>query len=161
MFAGTDDLVGRVVGVTGVAIKVIRAGVSRAGAGPTVLPRTQHRISKEPVHTPGIYETSVGQARRGQTEKKVQPVGPVPLAEVSRRAVPAVRTLSGAGVTEVGVAVTLAGAAAGEAPLARLAVGALASHGSGPALALARHWVTLVAQRALWVTVTGWEGGGT
>lgn len=146
MFAGTDDLVGRVVGVTGVAVKVIRARVSRAGAGPTVLSRTQHRISKEPVHAPGTYETSAGQDRRGQTEKKVQPVGPLPFAEVSRRAVLAVRALSAAGVTEVGVAVTMAGAAAGEAPLARLAVGALASRGPRPALALACHRVALMAQ---------------
>lgn len=80
----------------------------------------------------------------------------LPLAQVPCRAVPAARALSGAGVTEVGVAVALAGAAAGEAPLARLAVGALAARGSGTALALARRWVTLVAQRALRVAVTGW-----
>lgn len=46
----------------------------------------------------------------------------LPFTEVSRRVVPAVCTLPGAGVTEVGVAVTLAWAAVGEAPLARLAV---------------------------------------
>lgn len=44
------------------------------------------------------------------------------------------------------MAVALTGAAAGEAPLAWLAVGALTPGGSLPALTLAYNWVTLVAQ---------------
>lgn len=65
---------------------------------------------------------------------------------MSRRVVPAVPALPAARVTDVSVAVTLAGAAAGEAPLARLAVGAPTARGSVPAGALARNRVTLVAQ---------------
>lgn len=70
--------------------------------------------------------------------------------------VPTGNALSGAGVTEVGMAVALAWAAAWEAPLARLAVGTLATCSSRTAQALASHRVTLVAQRALWVAVTSW-----
>lgn len=80
----------------------------------------------------------------------------LPLAQVPRRTVPTADALSGAGVTEVSVAIAMAGAAAGEAPLARLAVRALATRGPRTTLALARHRVTLVAQRALWVAVTSW-----
>lgn len=69
--------------------------------------------------------------------------------------VPAVSTFPSAGVTDVCVAVTLTGATAGEAPLARLAVRAPTPSGSLPALAPACHWVTLVAQRTLGVAVTG------
>lgn len=36
--AVTDDLVGGVVRLTGEPVKVIRAGVTGAGAGPTVFP---------------------------------------------------------------------------------------------------------------------------
>lgn len=55
--AVTDDLVRGVVSLTGVTIKVIRAGVSRAGAGPTVFPWTEHRVSKEPTHTTRMDNT--------------------------------------------------------------------------------------------------------
>lgn len=55
--AVTDDLVGGVVSLTGVAVKVIRAGVTRAGAGPTVLPWAEHRVSKESIHATGTNET--------------------------------------------------------------------------------------------------------
>lgn len=78
-----------------------------------------------------------------------------PFAEVTRCVVPAASALSCPGVTEVGVAVTLTGAAAGEAPLARLAVGALAPGGSLPARTLTCNRVTLVVEGALWVAVTG------
>lgn len=71
--------------------------------------------------------------------------------------VPAGSAFSGVGVTQVGVAVALTGAAAGEAPLARLAVGALSSHGSVFAPALARGWVAPLVQGALWVAVAGWQ----
>lgn len=37
-FAAADDLVGAVVSVTRLAVEVIRAGVTGAGAGPAVLP---------------------------------------------------------------------------------------------------------------------------
>lgn len=69
--------------------------------------------------------------------------------------VPAVVTLSGAGVTEVSMAVTLTGAAAREAPLSWLAVRALTPGGSLPALTLTGDRVTLVTQGALRVAVTG------
>lgn len=74
--------------------------------------------------------------------------------------VPTVCALPSAGVTDVCMAVTLTAAAAGEAPLAWLAVWALTPGGSLPALTLACNWVTLVAQRALWVAVTGLKRGG-
>lgn len=51
--AVTDDLVRGVVGVAWVTIEMIWAGVTRAGAGPTVIPGAKHWISKEPIHTTG------------------------------------------------------------------------------------------------------------
>ena len=68
---------------------------------------------------------------------------------MSGRVVPAVSTLARLGVAEVGVAVALAGGAAGEPPLAGPAVGALAARGPGPARTLTADRVTLVAQGAL------------
>lgn len=85
-------------------------------------------------------------ARQRERESERDCSWNLPLTQVPRRTVSTGHALSSPGVTEVGVAVTLAGAAAGEAPLARLAVGALATRGSRAALALARHWVALVAQ---------------
>lgn len=55
--AVTYDLVGGEVNLTGMAIKVIWAGVTRAGAGATVLARTKHRVSKESIHTTATNET--------------------------------------------------------------------------------------------------------
>lgn len=60
LVAVTDDLIGRVVGVTGVAVEVFRARVPGAGAGPAVFPGTQDWAPEEPVHTPGAEEKSVG-----------------------------------------------------------------------------------------------------
>lgn len=71
--------------------------------------------------------------------------------------VSAVSALSSVGVAEVCVAVALAGAAAGEAPLASLAVGALPAHGSVFASALACGGVALLFQGALRVAVAGWK----
>lgn len=89
--------------------------------------------------------------------RKVQNQPSSPFTETSRRVVPAAPALPCLGVAQVCVAVALAGSAAGEAPLARLAVGALAPSGSLSAGALACNWVALVANRALWVAVTGWK----
>lgn len=80
----------------------------------------------------------------------------LPFTVASRGVVPALPTLSRVGVTEVGVAVALAGAAAGEAPLAGRAVGAAAAHGSGFAAALACGRFALLLHRALWVAVARW-----
>lgn len=80
----------------------------------------------------------------------------LPFTLASHSVVPALPTFSRVGVTEVGVAVALTGAAAGEAPLAGLAVGAAAAHGSGFAPALARGWVALLLHGAVWVAVAGW-----
>jgi len=76
--------------------------------------------------------------------------------------VAAAAALPGLGVAGVRVPVAVAGPAGGEAPLARLAVGALAPRGPLPARTLARGRVALVADRALGVAVTRWgarEGG--
>lgn len=61
----------------------------------------------------------------------------LPFTVASCSVVPAVSTFSSVRITEVCVAVALTGAAAGEAPLAGLAVGALPTHGSLFAAALA------------------------
>lgn len=85
----------------------------------------------------GVHRQSVRQPPRGGVKSSPTRSDPLPFTQVSCRVVPAVPALPGAGVTGVGVAVTLAGAAAGEAPLAWLAVRALPPGGSRPALALA------------------------
>lgn len=59
------------------------------------------------------------------------------------------------------MAVALTGATAGEAPLARLAVGALSTHGSVFAPALARGWVAPLVRGALWVAVAGSTAAGS
>lgn len=55
--AVTYDLVGGEVSLTGMAIKMIWARVTRAGAGATVLTRTEHWVSKESIHTTVTNET--------------------------------------------------------------------------------------------------------
>lgn len=82
----------------------------------------------------------------------------LPLTEMSCCEVSAASAFSRAGIAEVCMAVTLTGGAAGEAPLARLTVRALPPGGSLSALTLACNWVTLVAQWAVGVAVTGWVG---
>lgn len=84
-----------------------------------------------------------------------------PFTLASRSVVPAFTAFSSGGMAEVRVAVALAGAAAGEAPLAGLAVGAAATHSSVFAAALARSRVALLLQGALRVAVAGWGGDHT
>lgn len=78
---------------------------------------------------------------------------------VSRCAVPAASARPRPGLTDVCVAVALTGAAAGEAPLAWLAVRALAPGGSLSARALTCDRVALVAHGAVRVAVTSCTGG--
>lgn len=72
-------------------------------------------------------------------EKRVPTRGKLfpPFTLVSCGVVPTVCAVSSGGMAEVRMAVALAGAAVGEAPLARLAVGAAATHSSVFAAALA------------------------
>ena len=75
---------------------------------------------------------------------------------MSVRVVLAALALPAVGVAAIGVPVTLAGAAGGEAPLARLAFRALAPGSALAAHTLARGRVTAMADCALGVAVTGW-----
>lgn len=141
-------------------LKWFEPGLPGQGQGRQCSPEPSTGFPKNPSTQLGRMRHSASVWQDGWREVQTVTERFLPLTEVSCCVVPAVFTLPGAGVTEVCVAITLTGAAAGEAPLTWLAVWALTPRGSLPALALACNWVTLVAHGALWVAVTGWKGGG-
>lgn len=53
LFAVTHDLIAGVVHFTRKRVEALGVGVTGAGAGPAVLPRSEHRVSKERIHTTG------------------------------------------------------------------------------------------------------------
>lgn len=69
--AVADYLIGCVIGVAGLAIEVICAGVPRAGTGPAVIPRAKDWVPKEPVHTPATKEGLVRGTRQRHRERLV------------------------------------------------------------------------------------------
>lgn len=83
-----------------------------------------------------------------------------PVTLVSSSAVPAVDADSGPLVARVGVSVTLAGSAAGEAPVTRLASVAALTKRSGAALALTSELVTKSSHRAFQAATAGCTEGG-
>lgn len=83
-----------------------------------------------------------------------------PVTLISSCVVPAADAGSSPLITHVGVSVTLAGSAAGEAPVTRLASVTTLTEGSGTALALTSELVTKSSHRAFQAATTGWTVGG-
>ncbi len=84
----------------------------------------------------------------------------LPVTLVSSSVVPAAEAGSGPLVALVGVSVTLAGSAAREAPVTRLASITVLTKCSWTALALTSELVTESSHRALQATTAGWAERG-
>jgi len=93
LFAVAYDLIRCLVSLTGMSIKVIWIGVTRTGAGATVLPWAKHRVSKEPIHTAGTNERDINALINNLTTRGKRNEGLIPNCSYRSQSWPAVLSL--------------------------------------------------------------------